>query len=175
MSALSDLFQNIADAIRTKTGDTATMAPATFPDHILAIPTGGSGDGEVNSDIVIATDWTTSSNRGSIRTVTHGLGVVPDIIYICWTALGKTPTSQILFQAVGFSQAFAQAHGIEGQYMVYNGSNGAFVGVSSEILVDASSNYCIYGATETQFTFGSTNYPLDTSQNYRWLAIGGLT
>lgn len=43
MSALSDLFQDIADAIRTKTGGTAKLAPAAFPAAIAAIEGGGSG------------------------------------------------------------------------------------------------------------------------------------
>lgn len=40
-NVLGTLFQDIADAIRTKTGGTGTMAPADFPGEILSI-TGGS-------------------------------------------------------------------------------------------------------------------------------------
>lgn len=42
-NVLGELFQDIADAIRGKTGDTATMKPAEFPDKIAAIETGGGG------------------------------------------------------------------------------------------------------------------------------------
>ena len=46
MSALSDLFQDIADAIRTKTGDTGSMKPAAFPENILAIEAGSGGSNQ---------------------------------------------------------------------------------------------------------------------------------
>lgn len=42
-NALKTLFQDIADAIKEKTGETATMKPAEFPSKISAIPAGGSG------------------------------------------------------------------------------------------------------------------------------------
>lgn len=40
MSALSDLFTDIATEIRGKTGETGTMKPAEFPDKIAGIETG---------------------------------------------------------------------------------------------------------------------------------------
>ena len=46
-NVLGTLFQDIANAIREKTGDTATMKPAEFPDKIAAIE--GS---TVESDLV---------------------------------------------------------------------------------------------------------------------------
>ena len=42
MSALTDLFANIANAIRAKTGDTATISAANFPTAIANIQTGAS-------------------------------------------------------------------------------------------------------------------------------------
>ena len=40
-NVLAELFQNVAGAIREKTGDTGTMKPAEFPDKIRAIEGGG--------------------------------------------------------------------------------------------------------------------------------------
>lgn len=42
VNALQTLFQDIADAIRTKTGDTAIMKPSEFPDRIAEIALGGN-------------------------------------------------------------------------------------------------------------------------------------
>ena len=42
-NALKTLFQDIADAIKEKTGETESMKPAEFPAKIAAIPTGGGG------------------------------------------------------------------------------------------------------------------------------------
>ena len=52
-NALGTLFQNIASAIRAKTGETGTMKPAEFPDKIAAIETGGGGDIELLEDMEI--------------------------------------------------------------------------------------------------------------------------
>lgn len=43
MNALGTLFGDIASAIREKTGDTATMKPAEFPEKIAAIEASGGG------------------------------------------------------------------------------------------------------------------------------------
>ena len=44
MNVLSDLFQNVADAIRFKTGRTDTMSPAQFPNAIREIEAGVTSD-----------------------------------------------------------------------------------------------------------------------------------
>lgn len=41
MSTLTDTFSDIADAIRAKTGSSATMTPAEMPTEIGNISTGG--------------------------------------------------------------------------------------------------------------------------------------
>lgn len=52
-NVLAELFQNTANAIREKTGDTGTMKPAEFPDKIRGITTGG---GVGNLVTLIATE-----------------------------------------------------------------------------------------------------------------------
>lgn len=47
-NVLGELFQDIADAIRTKTGGTETMKPASFPDQIMSI--------EANAELPAAED-----------------------------------------------------------------------------------------------------------------------
>lgn len=42
-NVLSNMFTDIAGAIREKTGDTATMKPAEFAEKIRTIPSGGEG------------------------------------------------------------------------------------------------------------------------------------
>ena len=43
-NVLGTLFQNIADAIRSKTGGTDTMKPSDFPEHIKNISIGTGGE-----------------------------------------------------------------------------------------------------------------------------------
>ena len=42
-NVLAELFQNTANAIREKTGESGTMKPAEFPEKIRSI-TGGGGE-----------------------------------------------------------------------------------------------------------------------------------
>lgn len=44
-NVLGELFQDIANAIRTKTGSSGTMKPSEFPERILQIITGDGGEG----------------------------------------------------------------------------------------------------------------------------------
>lgn len=55
MSTLSVLFANIAEAIRNKTGDTATMKPAEFPAKIESINVGI--DATILTDVPIELDF----------------------------------------------------------------------------------------------------------------------
>ena len=50
-NVLGVLFQDIADAIRAKTGGTDTMKPNEFPTQIAAIETGGGGGGVELDDV----------------------------------------------------------------------------------------------------------------------------
>lgn len=52
-NVLAELFQNVASAIREKTGDTGTMKPAEFPEKIRGISTGG---GEINLVPLVVTE-----------------------------------------------------------------------------------------------------------------------
>lgn len=51
-NALTELFSDVADAIREKTGDTTTMKPAEFPERIRGIETDIGGNG-TNSDNIL--------------------------------------------------------------------------------------------------------------------------
>ena len=48
MSTLTDTFSDIADAIRAKTGSSATMTPAEMPTEIAGISSGGTDSLKVN-------------------------------------------------------------------------------------------------------------------------------
>ena len=82
MSVLSDLFQDIADAIGEKTGDPdKPLAPANFPDEIRSIVTAAGSDG---SNLLYASGSLNSLSAPTTETrvIEHGLGVMPDFILI---------------------------------------------------------------------------------------------
>ena len=76
-STLTSLFSDIADAIRGKTGSSATIVADDFPTAIANIPTGGGG--------VITTE---SCSRGEASTSTLAMpcpGIIDGCrISLCW-------------------------------------------------------------------------------------------
>ena len=48
-NALNNLFTDIADAIRSKTGETDTMKPTDFPTKIEGISSGSAGGGGIDT------------------------------------------------------------------------------------------------------------------------------
>jgi hypothetical protein len=74
-SSLAALFTAIANAIRAKTGDTATIVAEDFPTVISSISTGGTGDGTSSlADFLvteIASNVTTVDSRFSVSTLTR--------------------------------------------------------------------------------------------------------
>lgn len=67
-NALGTLFQNIAAAIRAKTGDTGTMKPAEFPEKIASIPIGGGGDIELLENMEVDVDFSGGNQLLSVPT-----------------------------------------------------------------------------------------------------------
>lgn len=63
-NVLGTLFQDIANAIRAKTGGTGTMKPAEFPAEIASIVTGGSGGDAVIEPLTITKNGTYTAEDG---------------------------------------------------------------------------------------------------------------
>ena len=57
-NVLGVLFQDIADAIRVRSGETGKIKPADFPDKIAAIETGGDGGGATITEFLPTTTAT---------------------------------------------------------------------------------------------------------------------
>lgn len=176
MSVLSDLFQNIADAIRTKTGDTAAMAPASFPDNILSIVTGGnSGDSSINLQYATGSVKPTSTTA----TVSHGMGVVPDIVCVF---ANHIPADKKIILSLGFSTAAHEKFGLDEYasktYACYSTSSMTFSNTNG--MEEAASSNDDFGhvrnVTVSTFTFGGTgNITAYSGKQYQWFAIAGLT
>ena len=71
MSALTDLFGNIADAIRSKTGASSSIVASNFPSEIMNIPS--SGEYLVQTD-QSPTHWGTEVVVGKNYTQANGYG-----------------------------------------------------------------------------------------------------
>ena len=69
--SLSELFSNIADAIRSKTGSTAKIKADNFPSAISAIEVGGSGGGSGGGGAVANLQYKTVTPTTNFQQVTY--------------------------------------------------------------------------------------------------------
>lgn len=65
-NALGNLFQDIADAIKEKTGNAATMKPAEFADNIRAIEIGGGSSADVRYVTFMSHDGTVEYGKKAV-------------------------------------------------------------------------------------------------------------
>ena len=175
-NVLGNLFGEIANAIRAKTGGTDTMKPAEFSAEIAAIPTGGgSSGGELK---YVEKSFTASS---TMETISHNLGCIPDITIVTF---GGIPVGGTVILGVGFSSAMLVTLGGGWLNKVQCASaSGGAVSLSSNIGVEAAdhSSYSTFGGirsmTDTSFVVGSTsgNGGLYAGEVYTWIAISGIT
>lgn len=85
-NVLGVLFQNIADAIRAKTGGTETMKPNEFPTQIANIPVGGGSSADVRYVTFIGADGTVLYKKA--------VAVGDDCVDVAAKGLISTPTKE---------------------------------------------------------------------------------
>lgn len=127
------------------------------------------------------------SSAGAVNsiTVTHGLGVIPELIIVMNGTKGVAAGvgNWIIENVVAMSTAFKAFYGVVyGQFgTVYSPqSSGAFSpGVrhstyAIENTDTTKSNVLIHNANQETFKIGTSSYKV-FSNGYRWIAIAGLT
>lgn len=122
---------------------------------------------------------------GSAATVTHNLGVIPDIA-MCWTLNFSTDTLPVIYFTMGISEAYYNKLKNEGipilPYVTCgkNASGNIYVNPA----VESQKTYCIdyttsaariYNANANSFAVGFFTIPTRKDWPYNWCAIGGLT
>lgn len=85
-NVLGKLFQDIADAIRSKTGTTDTLKPNEFPAAIEGITTGGGS----SADVHYVTFTNASTGETYVKPVAHGDDCVDPVVKGLW----ETPTQE---------------------------------------------------------------------------------
>ena len=187
-NVLGELFAEIANAIRGKTGEDGTMRPIDFPARISNIST---RDVSGMSLKFVKDDFKPTSTEYVIE---HNLGVIPDIFIVTeYTHSTEQKTGNMLKSAVGYGTKMMELlknviayPGCTTYAMIYKyegddhfNSTTRSVGDDS-IIVECTDNQQIYGtlrsATSTTIRIGGTNsmIKLDTNTDYQYIAIGGL-
>lgn len=157
----------IADAVRSKTGETSPIPINEMADRI------GKIDMPSGSSVKIAIGTITTD--GGPIVVEHGLGVVPDIIYV-GSGVRSHGNGNFIY-AYGFSGALMDKtnYAIKSA-CAYKDSNGNVV-ITIPGPVDGNTVLLgIRAATTSEFTVSYDNVPLYAGSNpYNWVAIAGLT
>lgn len=192
-NALGKLFADIADAIRTKTGETGKMKPIEFPTEILNIACGSS---DVRVDMGQVT-FTSSDIVNGVATFEHNLGVMPD--YILFFALDSPHvTSSDPYYFMGFaggSKALADRVvelnpdiestgflcGRSIAYPEYADRDYTFVfptnkefNIESWIKSTAGFLGSLYSVTVNDISFGAANSPMKPNREFFYALIGNL-
>lgn len=200
-NVLGELFQDIADAIRSKTGETGTMTPASFPSEIRSIPLVINGAGvETDGNLKIAYGaFFAGTGESNVRqTVTHGLGEAPDfvLVYFHNTTTGEATDNTVhLVSAWGMSSKFAPlgagvgergAYAIHGCYVNWNSGtpsllavgDGGTTSIGMDQIPDSTNfDYFPWIATPDENTFevgSNAGYPFWPGGMYYWIAMAGL-
>lgn len=199
-NALTDLFGDIANVIRDKTGDSATMKPAEFPDKIdilsdTSIVTATADDvlegkifvdalgnkivGSLVSGPTVKYTTGTVTGTGETMSIEHGLGVVPDIILLYSQTDLTSGTAKYIEYAFGLKSGSIFGYNI-GSVVVRKNMTKSSTGTSTtRSLVRLNAGITsttafggIYSTTSSTFSIGDgKDHYLYNSFKYAWLAI----
>jgi hypothetical protein len=184
-NVLGELFQDIADAIREKTGGSGTMKPMDFPLAIAGIETGGSGG--VNKNVVVESGEFTAPSTPTIQTITHGLGCKPDVLILVMSdhGAGSIVDYSVLHITfiVQYSQALTDVYGgtLKGLLgTLRTPSQASGIGAADfsdqrEMLHDYMGAFFVNNDTTFQVGTDNKTCILRPGATYRWYLIGGLT
>lgn len=179
-NVLGELFQNIADAIRGKTGETGTMKPIDFPSAIASIVTGSGGGGEGSGESLQFANGSFNTGTTGVErvTITHGKNVMPDFIAVWKTGIATMDASTRPFMSAwGMKSKFAsgpQAAICCAGYAMAENDNGIDNATESQ----QNSGY-IFCPNETTFQVGRIDSGngqclFVPSSAYNWIAIYGI-
>lgn len=195
-NVLGELFQEIADSIRAKTGGTGKLIPSNFPSEILSIPLVANGGEAADGGLKIAGgSFTVSSDAGGRQTVTHGLGEMPDFVLVSAMGFQDTEITEKTFRLIsawGFHSKFADlTHEVKGGYSAHgfwiNEDTGVYNetawcvtsgGYGIDNLPASSRNEStplLYAPNDTTFEVGANStFLFVPGISYAWIALSGL-
>lgn len=170
-NVLGELFGDIAEAIREKTGDAGSMKPAEFPEKISGIVTSGSGQYYFYNSYFTAKDIS--------QEVTHYMGRVPDIIYVYYS---KAANANRFYYSLCYSRAMIDRMPSGKSRVSYIGTSGAVASMDMRVGIDdavTNEDWAEFGgvrnATDKSFTVGGSSARLESGKYYYYIAITNIT
>ena len=198
-NVLGELFQGIADAIRSKTGGTDKLVPNGFAAAIesIVVGSGESSGGTTGSGLKIASGSfeVTLEDAYTKRTIEHGLGVMPDFVFVYAdgyayfdydgddaSADGDDALAMIskksLLAAWGMKTEFASSYVSTYKYLS-GGIAPVFSLTKTNLGLDntGSTSPLVRCPDDSTFVVGSpdgSTYPFANAASYKWIAIAGM-
>lgn len=190
-NALGNLFADIANSIRDGLGDIGKMPPSSFPNRIDEIVAmlggnnegGGTVSGGTTSNGITYKIGTFDATDYS-QEVTHGLGVLPDLVAVFRRDKNDSKQLNHLSGAIGCSNA-AKSLFVNGSGMpthsftdLQDSADNVNDGwIPTNYGIESENNLAIYNATSTSFVVGgssTTNTKLLIGCKYTWVAFAGF-
>ena len=154
----------IAEAIRSKTGESDPVAVADMAEKISGIAGGGL---VINGGVF--------TGNGGIYTLEHGLGVAPDMIAL-YFVYGLTATAYLVESGYAISVKVKNQSGFKtyGEISYRNGTVTSRKSNNNGIDAVGADNYhFIHDANDETIQIGSDGFGTYTGENgYYWMAIG---
>lgn len=183
-SALKTLFQDIAYAIREKTGNTDTMKPIDFPEEILSIVI-SSGDGGESGSEGTSSGSALKCTTGSFNpenystgyvTIEHGLDTMPDFVMVYLSFSSGIDTSLYPLQlSYGFNTAIGKSLGLTTLRGVFYHN---FYNSTQSTGMDSTTSSSGFVNCNNDSTFTIKNSTNDNGKlaeaTYHWIAISGM-
>ena len=199
-NVLGELFQNIANAIRGKTGSTEKLSPSEFASAISSIvigsgSTGGGTSGTGTLKIASGTFKINDITDNKRKTIAHGLGEMPDLVLVYATAYGlfdydgdgntesgiDSDDALTLFTGAPLLAAWGMKKKFESSFItsykaLIGDASVAFSSTSSTAGIDTTnSDFLIRCRDDSTFEVGGTGTShLFAMGNYAWVAIAGM-
>ena len=158
-AALDAGLTQIADAIREKSGTSATLA---FPDAmaaaIAAIESGGGGIPDIFKEIAWGS-YTPTYDTSSAQTIEHGMSTTPDGCF--YVVKGNVASAGTNGSALGqfYVKKTVGSNAAMGTYYYLQKSDGAFHSTSLQnITIITSTGVKLYCASTSSFQKGKTYY-----------------
>lgn len=162
--ALTDLFTNIANAIRTKDGTTGLIVANDFPTRILNIPSGGTSDNFATGTFTVAEDvrMTWSQYSSSYYAIPHGLDTTPNVCAV-WTDYSTVNPDTGMFLTSDFVQAIyvEEAMKQRNYTRTYNATNGVVTDSGDARTIEPNGSHIKIGV--------DTGTYLRAGYTYRWM------
>lgn len=150
-NVLGVLFQDIADAIRAKTGGTDTMKPNEFPTQIANIPVGGGSSADVRYVTFVGADGTVLYKKA--------VAVGDDCVDVVTKGLISTPTKE---------STVAEVYTYSGWSLTEGGA------ASSSALASVTEDRTVYAAFTASERLYTITYYYDDKSKTEQLPYGAM-